>query len=359
MNKKLIALAVAGVVAAPVAMADLISWSGDARYRAANFGSLGDAKNILATGEETANSRIRIAGKVATDENVSLNFRVKFDEAHGGGGSAGSQVGDAVFDYAFIDAKFGMFSVRAGDFYATWGIGFKVNDAHYQDRVNVVANLGGFNVGYIRLDGQGVDGTPSTAGNHDNDGMFITGKTGDTTWGLITRQNQGAWVDAFVKTKVGPASIAAEYSKGGGAKNDSTAAKDDMGLVIHATMNFDAVNGHLIYVQTKDGFTASHKFTPYSLVGKDQTTGLINIGDVGDWSHVALGVDGKAAGWSLVGMAGTTTISPAAGSDIKFTLVDLKATHPIGKASSFQATYGQVSGDVVANAFGINVNTKW
>lgn len=330
MNKKIISMAVAAALVAPVvAQAADVSFSGDARYR---WGVIQDeAGNTVSN---TNDNRIRLKVDVK-EEGISAHARMQFDN----NGAARN----VLTDYAYIKAPIfgGAATLSVGDQIASFGAGLKVKNDRKPNRIKVAIPAGAFKA-TIYAD--------QPAG--DMGGGVLSGKAAGWNVAVLSTATKSTMI--FAKGKAGPVDLTIE--------NDSLGDKSSATMLM-GKMPMGGMNIHFGYVGTDKGFEAHKLFNPISTIGNDQNTGIMNLGNAdGSSTNILAGVDLKAGPGTLVAMFGSSS-STDTGSPVSFsaTLIDLKYVVPLAKKAKFAATYGQISGDFgyKATAFGANINYKF
>lgn len=169
MMKVLVALLVVAGLAVPaiVVAEDRLSLSGEMRVRGwATDRSVDDAEDETAS---FGDQRLRIGGKIAVAEGVSVTFRTDVTETEwGAGGSdfgAGRMGGTQQWDRAHLDLQKGIFHLRAGQQYVGFGRTFAVDTQEAGLLLNVNGALPV--TAFALLDDQN--------GGHDNADAFLYG----------------------------------------------------------------------------------------------------------------------------------------------------------------------------------------
>ena len=339
MNKKVIAMAVTAALAAPMmAQAADISFNGDARYR------WGDIKTDVPDASNSVyDNRVRVVVTGKTDDGVSATARLSNDVTGASGATASASA--VTTDYAYITAPLmgGMATLDIGDQLATWGAGFAIKDDFKTGRVKLTVPVGDWSI-------SGAYDPDNVAGS-----AAVVGKVAGWKLGLLSA---GKVTDIFAMGKAGPVGLTAENFTNG----DSTAT----GTLLMGQYPIGGMNLNFGYASTANGFVAHKKFTPISTIGKDQKTGILNLGEMGDTTAMLVGVDAKAGPGQVVAMFGTGTVKGMA--DYALTMLDLKYVIPMGKDATFDVTYGTVASDVAVTeaggtkawtAMGANLNVKF
>ena len=337
MNKKIISMAVAAALVAPVvAQAADINFSGDARYR---WGQIQDSAGN--TVQNAVDNRVRLKVDVKED-GISAHARIQLDNNE----KSGDRTKSAVADYAYIKAPLfgGAATLSVGDQLATFGAGLSVNNDRKENRTKLAIPVGEALTVGLYAD----HFATATVDQRNNGGATVSAKVAG--WKLAALSTDSETTIIYAKGKAGPVELTIE--------NDSFKSKAAATMLM-GKMPMGGMNIHFGYVGTEKGFTAHKLFNPVSTIGEDQKTGIMNLGnDAGDSTNILAGVDLKAGPGTLVAMFGTSNLDYGFGS-ADVTLMDLKYMVPLAKKAMLTATYGSLSGDFKATAFGANINYKF
>jgi len=227
MKKKLIAIAIAAAVAAPLTAQAAVTVSGDAEFEMTNYTTAG----LVGGNVEGWNGNNRVRVKVDADlgDGVGAHTRIK--------GSTGA--GDALWqvDYAYLTAKVGPATLVMGDQLATWGTKVFIEGALKSNRMVAVFKpsntltakiimdpyLKGGTVGAPKMGlafvsklsnmmtagllyGQGVNGADST------NNVFVKGQMSGITFGVESQSQTGDRANyVMAGMKAGGANLALHY----------------------------------------------------------------------------------------------------------------------------------------------------
>jgi hypothetical protein len=348
MNRKLIALAVAGVMAAPlVAQAD-VSLGGDARVR--YYSQTPDGGDAGAVSD----SRVRLTIN-ATDGNVAgVNYRMKLSNTTHNTAD-GSDKPILATDYAYAYVNTGLVKVSGGVMQITWGTGLVVNDAR-PNRIILSKGMGGFTVALgfdkIRESGLGVND------DGDKDNMLIFGKTKDFGLLYVSTQDHAAstdvtFVDGFYKGKFGNVGLNAEVGSWGG---------DGTGTILGATVMVPVgpatIVGVLINADDTGHFDGDY-LADLNVTAFDQDhVGLGNMAASADESLTLVGLAGVfAIGDKTTAQLTVANVSMSdAGAD-SISVVDGSIAYKVGEKSKVVGYFTTVSD--TADGYGANIETKF
>ncbi len=333
MNKKLIAIAIAGTLAAPLAaQAADISMSGDAQFRYANTDNSGATMNA-------ADNRVRFALTADLGDGVKVATRYVSGDADGSPKSTtGANSNGGYFDYAYIQMPIGPVTATVGDQKATWGTGFQVQNARLAQRIKLTFKAGPATVGLLS------DGANDETVRGGSDGVFVVGNVGGFKVGVINKPAP-EWTNFYLVGPAGPVNLAIE--------SDDLAGKASM--LVQATMGFGSVTGILAHATADAGNTAASYFSPISTLGTSTSaTALTDFGALaGDHTATLIGAAFMAAGANFTALAGTYEAGV-----LNIDVLDVKADFKVG-AANMQATYGSLQGDVDYTAIGVNTTVKF
>ncbi len=316
MNKKLIAMAIAGALAAPLAaQAADVSFSGDARLQYANTDTSGATAN-------PRDDRVRVRVTADMGDGVKAVARFRAQATNG-------VVDDA--DESYIVLPIGPVTATLGDQYATWGTGAYVQNSHKPGRVKLAMKAGGWTL--LGMDDFGI-GTVAAVGS-------IAGFNAG-----VINTSQAEFTDVFVTGNAGPVGIAFEnFTK---ASNSS--------MLVQATMGFGSVTGVLAYVSLDAGTALSNYFAPISTIG----TG-VNIG-ANTALQSAQATDETVTLAGAVAAVGGGTVNVFAGSYSldSISIVDVQYTAKVTDAASVRLSYGTLKGNVTDfTRMGAQVDVKF
>ncbi|MBF0219821.1 MAG: hypothetical protein HQL49_09895 [Gammaproteobacteria bacterium] len=359
MNKKVIALAVAGVLSAPlmVQAESTITLGGDARARAySQTPDGGDTGGV-------ADSRIRLKIEANDDKQAGINYRMKLSNTSHANNKPALDT-----DYAWAWVDTGVVKLSGGVMVATWGNGLVVNDAR-PNRLLATTTVSGFTLaaGYdvVREAGLGVDpekgadGVAKAGADGDTDKLVLFART--KNFGLIyvnTMNNEmdtsNNIVDAFYNGKFGDVSVDVEVASKGG---DS-----DTGTIFGGTVMVPVGGATLagIVIQADDTGTLDGDYlADRGIMAFDQDH--IGLGNMSASADESLTIVGGAAIFSMSDKVGAQlTLAQVMMSDSgadDMTLIDGHLSYKVGKASSVMPYFSSLSD--VADGYGVNIETKF
>ena len=378
MKKKLIAIAIAGAIAAPLT-AQAVDLSTDARVRyysntvSEYMGAAG-----LVTTETTGavtDSRIGINIKAKNDDGVTLTTRLELDNTHGAAHNIN-------VDRAYFNVPVAGLNITAGKTVGNWGHRVYVWDAT-GDRLHISKKMGDM-VGAILFtkateNDSGI-GIPATADDDADKSatsiIFKMGKMGGIRYDMWedgkTANNTAddiSWntVDIYGGAPLGGGwGLAFELNSSSGDVEGSTVMLAAKGKV--------AGSGVMAgYVTVADGASTDADFL--SFVGTGAEAGSMFASLTSDATAAtaksmnavfAVGTVEISAATNLeVGVASVNSVDEStsgagAGGDMSETVMSIKLAQKIGKATKLELRYGSLSGDMMtANQMGANLTTKF
>ena len=276
--KVLVAVLVMAAMAVPVIAEDRLSLSGEMRVRAWTTDTDVDGWSDSVS-DTWANQRLRIAGKIAVAEGVSVSFRTDITEgtnwgdSSGFGGGAGNPERSNGFgharsgsqqqwDRAHMDLTKGIFHLRAGQQYVGTGGTFAVDTQDSGLSLDIKTSVP-FNVFFI-VDKDG-DSSLSSSANYDVQDAYLYGASVSPKGDNYSAKVFGAGysdarfgtevyvLGASASTKLGPVNLFGEFDYfTGDSSDDGTTKVDAVGsqLFVDASMAASdafTVGGQLFY----------------------------------------------------------------------------------------------------------------
>ncbi|MBF0471556.1 MAG: hypothetical protein HQL48_09280 [Gammaproteobacteria bacterium] len=372
MNKKLIAIAVAGVMTVPlVAQAGgHITMGGDARVR---YQSLAlDLPGTAGDNGARTTTRARLTLKAHDGDVAGISYRGAIaDVTHGDVTTDKAQL-TTDWAYGYLDTGFA--KISGGVMVANWGTGLRTNDAR-PNRLIVTKAIDGLTLG-LGFDkslesGMGKDDTDNDSGQTvilaktKEFGLLYLDKykgknvTGGAEW-------NATWTDIFYSGEVAGVGVNVEYGTNGG-----DADGDIVGLLVTKGMGKLSLAG--MYVMTKDGGSIDPDYL--AVVSAEDQYGASELAAMGGAGGSALastkgedksvlGVvvgyemsDAMSAQLGLVNFGSSQKDLGAGTATDSVNLVDVIVTHKFGKKSKLMG-YAFSASDV-ATGYGLNVETKF
>lgn len=367
MKKIILSAAIAATMSIP-AFAD-ISITGDSHFRYADKKSIKEVEKNF-TGQSV---RLKITGK-AGNSTVKLGLRndggTRVSEGYRGsdsvngatikkqtGSGRGISSGNAILatDYLYIDTKIGALNIRAGDWWATTGVGLVRKGVPITEGI-----VFGTSVAGIKMS------VKTVAGGKE---QFYTFKGKFSGWKAVFQNSDhktDGYNDITLKGKVAGIGIATEIWAG----------KVFSANVIHAWKTVSGITWHVArasWGKLKDNktsrFSANSKFSPLgvSILGTAPgVNGVIALGNVNAKGRTieneVFGVraDMKVAGMGVQVALGTLKLAEkgkdGASKDLKGAFKDIIVTRALGKGSSLKASYGTYD---KGTSFGAKVSVKF
>ncbi|MDH5359893.1 MAG: hypothetical protein OEX03_04970 [Gammaproteobacteria bacterium] len=285
MNKKIISMAVAAALVAPVvAQAADLSFKGDARFRTYH----NDANGTASTKHD---NRVRFV-VTATDGDNMATARLTMDGADNAAATAST-------DYAYVGTKIGPVSLKLGDQRAYFGTNYLVNNAAKPNRVTAMMKAGPATI--VIADDVSPNATP--VDNARVSTGVIMAKVADFNVSVLS--NETTTMIAAIG-KAGPVKLAIE----------STDLNGVAGTYINVGMEVAGMDMGLTSVAMDAGLTTASLYSPVAALGTSNN-GIRNANELtlltvkkGNISFGAGTVD--AAGDSLLDVGykmGNTTFS--------------------------------------------------
>lgn len=341
MKKKLIALAIAAAVAAPLTAQAAATLSGDAEF------TMGNSK---ATGWEGYN-RVRV--KVDADLGGGVAIHTRLRMTTGGDNEVSFADANAVADisssnavrtdYAYLTAKAGPVALTMGDQLATWGTKYFYQGAQKNNRLKAAVKVSDQFTGmltmdpYAKADGTGAPGFALygiyKVSNMMTAGIMLRGSKDDTA-------ATEAANNVFVKGQVGGVVF--------GFESDS--AKDNTGSRGNYMMVGMKAGGADLALHYADATGQDSDFEPLGIINGDATTSAVDAGLSGAQKLTLLTAGMKAGGMNVTVGAGRTEVAGTTES-----IVGLDLGKKLG-AANFNFSYGTYAGDT---GYGFSFKTKF
>ena len=152
----LVVLVMAAMVT-PVIAEDRLSLNGEMRARAWHKDIDPDWNDRGDSTETYADQRLRIGGKIAVAEGVSVTFRTDITESNWGSGNTfgSGRTGVQQWDRAHIDLTKGSFHLRAGQYYQAYGKTYAFDAQSNGISVDYVIGDGSINAFFMLNDDNG------------------------------------------------------------------------------------------------------------------------------------------------------------------------------------------------------------
>jgi hypothetical protein len=370
MKKKLIAIAIAAAVAAPLT-AQAMDMSGDARvrYYANDIDNVGKGA--------VTDSRIGLDIKGEDGQVAMAHVRLEIDNAMHGNTAAATAAaagGDQVFtpavnvDRAYIKANVGAgVTVMGGKTVSNWGHKFVAWDAA-GDRVHINKAMGDMNFGLIwtKIREEGL--TAST-----DDGLDKTMTTLTFTMGKMGGIRFDSTKDDAAATTVKRTALYGGAPLGGGwglgfeFAQDDAGADNGQGLMLAAMGKVGGTDLTVGYASAADGFNSDDDFFTFAGTGTQAGSvfpGLLsNDGDkmTGMFVVASMKVDVVNLELGAAMISGDATAATGATTPTgDETVLSIKASYDLSKNTKVLAQYGNFSGDMMdATHMGASIETKF
>lgn len=394
LSKKILAVAVAGAMLAPLAAQAEINVKGEVRYRFAQTTDVNAEKdktlqphnsrgrisfdgkaaggvkafvqieaNDLTNVSETNSDKVSInynniscaegktSSKPNTDGSYDVNNNCSTASASSTGEFTDDNGGTVQVEQAWVAIPMGPVTVKAGQQKAKWGTGFKVDGAKVNNRVAISTKINNFTFAALADEGA----TPNKK-NYRSNGVLAKGDFGAVKAGVIHKPiKDKAWTDVYVTGSISGLGFAVENSQ---QQNDT--ADDMVGTLIQLTYDFGAATAILANVTTADGFMADDDFSPVSTLGGDHPTNYTRIGSLGDWNATLFGATGKVDSLSWTVMMGSAEIvDTGTASKTGVSVADLRLGYEIAKGTTASFSYGNLGDDLDYEAMGLELKTKF
>jgi hypothetical protein len=370
MNKKLIAIAVAGVMAAPLAAQADVTIGGDARVR---YQSL----ELDAPGAENGartTTRARLTIKATDGDAAGVVYRGKLaDVTHGAVTTDSAQL---TTDYAYGYLNTGFVKISGGVMQSTWGTGLVTNDAR-PNRMIFTKSMSGLTLalGFDKAQesGMGNDDTDNDQGQTliyaktKNFGLIYVDKYTGKNISASGSEINSTMTDIFYKGEVAGVGISAEFATNGG-----DADGDSFGLMVSKGMGKLSLAG--VYVMTKDGGSIDEDYL--AVVAAEDQYGASEMGAMGGNGSGKALASSNGEDKSVLGIVVGYEVSSAMSAQLglvnfgssqkdlgagtatdSVNLVDVIVTHKFGEKSKLMG-YAFSASDV-ATGYGLNVETKF
>jgi hypothetical protein len=355
MKKKLIAIAIAAAVAAPLT-AQAIDMSGDARVR-----YYANDIDTVAKGAQT-DSRIGLDIKGEDGQVAMAHVRLEVtNAAHGG--TVNTDTADNVdiwVDRAYVKANIGGVTVMGGKTIANWGHKFVVWDAE-GDRVHINKAMGDMNFGLIWTKNTEAGMTASTDDSLDSTTTsltFVMGKMG----GIRFDNTKNDATSTTVKRTAlyGGAPLGGGWGLGFEFAQTDAGTDNDQGLMLAAMGKVGATDLTVGYASAADGFSSDNDFFTFAGTGAEPGTVFAGLSSTdGNKMTGMFVVAGMKVDVVDVELGAALIKSDVAG-DPSETVLSVKAAYPLSKMTKVKAQFGNFSGDMMdATHMGASIETKF
>jgi hypothetical protein len=356
MKKKLIAIAIAAAVAAPLT-AQAIDMSGDARVR-----YYANDIDTVAKGAQT-DSRIGLDIKGEDGQVAMAHVRLEVtNAAHGG--AVNTDTADNVdiwVDRAYVKANIGGVTVMGGKTVANWGHKFVVWDAE-GDRVHINKAMGDMNFGLIFA--KNTENYLTTTDDSDDSSTtsftFTMGKMGGIRLDN-TKNEVGAGSTTTKRTALyGGAPLGGGWGLGFEFAQVDAGTENDQGLMLAAMGKVGATDLTVGYASAADGFASDNDF--FTFAGTGAEAGSVFAGLASTDGNKMTGM------FVIAGMKvdvvdvelGAALIKADTAGDPSETVLSVKAAYPLSKMTKVKAQFGNFSGDMMdATHMGASIETKF
>jgi len=373
MKKKLIAIAIAAAVAAPLTAQAGIDMSGDARVRYYTNDIDANAPNPAMKGAQT-DSRVSL-NITGTDGKVAM-AKVRLEIVNGGavGGGAPAHGGNAEtinVDHAYISANVGAgVRVTGGKTIANWGHKFVLWDSP-GDRVSITKKMGDMAFGLHFSKGFEAGLAASTDDKQDTSGTHLTftmGKMGGIRHDIV--KNDAAGTEGKRTALYGGAPLVDGWGLGfsyatvsGDAQaslNGSDGGDNATGLMLAAMGKVADTDLTVGYSSAADGFNTDNDFFTFAGTGAQAGSMLPGLQSSDGNKMTGLFVIAKMKVNVVDLELGAASIKSDMAGDPSNTLMSIRATHALSKSSKVVAEYGTFSGDMLdASTMGARIETKF
>jgi hypothetical protein len=368
MKKKLIAIAIAAAVAAPLT-AQAIDMSGDARVRYYD-NSVSELMGSAAAKAEGAQTDSRIGLNISGADGETAMAKVRLEVVNTHGATADATV---TVDHAYISANVGAgVKVTGGKTIANWGHKFYIWDAD-GDRVSITKSLGDMNFGlhFSKARETGMKLATASApftniplnADDDNDKSgthltFTMGKMGGIRHDIVEDDTAGT----KVKTTAlyGGAPLPGGWGLGFEFVTSDEGTDNNRGLMLAGMGKVADVALTVGYASAADGYSSDNDF--FTFAGTGAEAGAMLPGLMSQDGNKMTGlfvVAGMKAG--MVDLeVGAAQIKWDTTNDPKNTVLSIKASHQLSKNSKVIGQYGSFSGDMIdATQMGASIETKF
>jgi hypothetical protein len=360
MKKKLIAIAIAAAVAAPLAAQAAVEMSGDARVRYYTNDVTTHAMAPAKDGMKGALTDSRVGLNItATDGDVAM-AKVRL-EVQGNSGDVHGDSTDSIYvDTASLAANVGAgVTVTAGKIVSTWGHELYISDSS-GDKVDIAKKMGDMKFGltFTKVNEAGIAASADDKGDTSKTSLyFIMGKMG----GIRHDATDTAGVKKATTALYGGAPLGGGWGLGFEYASLSGTSNTGSGLLLAAMGKAAGADLTVGYAKATDNFKTSDNFLKFVGTGKQAGSIFAQLGaGAADTSMASLFAVASMPAGPVNLEAGLASVSYDAGATQKNTVLSLRANYDLSKSSKIVGEYGNFSGDLVkASVMGARIETKF